>query len=46
MDDQNKTKIKSERSIIFLQEKLALILGWLGIIAGIIAICFGFRKHL
>jgi len=46
MDDRSKTKIDSERVILFLQEKLAFILGWLGIIAGIIAICFGFKRHL
>ena len=46
MDDRSKTKIDSERIFLFLQERLALILGWLGIIAGIIAICFGFKRHL
>ncbi|MBU1085925.1 MAG: hypothetical protein KKD05_00220 [Candidatus Omnitrophica bacterium] len=45
LGDQSKPKINSE-TILFLQEKLALILGWFGIIAGIIAICFGFRTHI
>jgi uncharacterized membrane protein HdeD (DUF308 family) len=44
--NQKKTKINSDRIIIFLQERMALISGWFLIIAGIIAIFFGFRKGI
>lgn len=46
MDDRGNTEIDSERIIFFLQGNLALILGWLAIIAGIMALCFGFNRHL
>ena len=44
--NQEKNKFDSGRIIIFLQEKQALFWGWFAIIAGIIAIFFGFRKGI
>ena len=41
-----KAEVGFEKVVIFLQERIALILGWLGVIAGIIAICFGFKPRM
>lgn len=47
-ESQKYTKAEAgfEKVVLFLQERIALILGWLGVIAGIIAICFGFKPRM
>lgn len=41
-----KAELGFKKILLFLQERVVLILGWLGVIAGIIAICFGFKPRI